>query len=124
MSVVDTETDTIIHRITLNYPPGGFILSPINPALIYVRHMNVSYDNGFYPIDDGYLQEVNIETKQVGRQVKTGYNPLNIVITKDGKQAYISCCLSDRIDIIDLEKMEIIGKIETSPRPHGIIFDD
>jgi DNA-binding beta-propeller fold protein YncE len=122
MSIVDTHTDTILHRITLDYPPSGFILSPINPSLIYVRHMNVEYETGFHSIDDGYLQEINIETKQIGRKVKTGKNPLNIIITKDGKRAYLSCGMSDRIDIIDLEKMTIIGKIDTSPSPHGIAF--
>ena len=68
------------------------------------------------------MQEVNIDTKQVGRRVKTGKQPLNIVITEDGKLAYLSCGMSNRIDIIDLEKMEVIGNIGTSPGPHGIIF--
>lgn len=124
MSIVDTQSDTILHRISLNYPPSGFICSPINPSLIYVRHMNVSYDKGFYPIDDGYLQEVNIQTKQIGRLIKTGKNPINMLITKDGKQIYLSCGMSHTIDIIDLDKMEIIRKISTSPAPHGIIFTD
>ena len=122
MSIVDTTTDTIIYRITLNYPPSGFISSPIDPSLIYVRHMNVSYENGFYPTDDGYLQEVNIETKQAGRIVKTSKNPLNRVITHDGKIAYVSCVMGASIDIIDLVEMEVIGKIDTSPSPHGIAF--
>jgi DNA-binding beta-propeller fold protein YncE len=124
MSIVDTETDTIISRISLDHRPSGFSVSPINPSLIYVRHFNVSYENGFYATDDGYLQEVNIQTNQIGRQVKTGKHPLNIIITKDGKQAYLSCGMSHRIDIIDLEKMEIIRKIDTALAPHGIAFVD
>ena len=39
LSIVDTQTDTILQRITLNYPPSGFIFSPTNPSLIYVRHL-------------------------------------------------------------------------------------
>ncbi len=113
LCLVDTESDTITHRITLDYPPSAFELSPINPSLIYVRHMNISYDQGLKPTDDGYLQEVDIDTRKAGRQLKLGSYPLNMLITNNGKRAYISCGLSDRVEIIDLNKMEIIGKIDT-----------
>lgn len=84
--------------------------------------MNVNYDNGLKSTNDGYLQEIDIHTRKIGRQLKLGYYPLNMIITNDGKYAYISCGLSDRIEIIDLNKMEIIGKIETGPLPHGLAF--
>ncbi|CAF1249638.1 unnamed protein product [Didymodactylos carnosus] len=74
MSIIDTQTDTIISRITLHYPPSGFLVSPINPSLIYVRQFTISYPKGFYPTDDGYLQEVNIQTNERGRKIKIGQN--------------------------------------------------
>lgn len=124
LCLVDTESDTIIHRITLDYPPSAFELSPNNPSLIYVRHMNINYDQGLKPTDNGYLQEVDIDTKKIGRKVKLGYYPLNMVIKNDGKRAYLSCALSDRIEIIDLNKMEIIGNINPGSLPHGLAFAD
>ncbi|CAF0848252.1 unnamed protein product [Adineta steineri] len=124
MAIVDTETDTILYHINLDFPPSGFIISPINPSLIYIRHMNVGYENGFYSTDNGYLQELNLETKQLGRRLRTGKNPIDIIITKNGKQAYVSCGMSHRIDIINLDSMTISGHIATSPSPHGIMLVD
>ncbi len=123
--LVDTQSDTIVYRLTLCYPPSAFELSPINPAVIYVRHKNTTYDtNEIKVLDDGYLQEVNIETRKVGRKLRIGQHPLNMLITNDGKQGYISCGLNDRVDIIDLVKMELIGKIDTARAPHGLAFVD
>ncbi len=122
MSIVDAQSDAILCNTSLDYCPSEFEVAPSNPFLIYVRHMNVEYENGFHSIDDGYLQE--IKTKLTARRVKNGKNPLNIIITKDGKQAYLSCEMSHWIDVIDLNNMKIIGKIDTSPSPHCLAFAD
>ncbi|UJR19462.1 hypothetical protein I4U23_022593 [Adineta vaga] len=122
MSIVETKTDEILYHINLDYPPSGFIISPINSSIIYVRHMNVAYDDGFHSVDQGFLQEINFETKNLGRKVQIGKNPINIIITKNGKLAFISCGMSHRIDIVDLDQMELIGNIQTSLSPHGLIF--
>lgn len=81
-------------------------------------------NNKIKATDDGYLQEVNIETREIGRKIRIGQHPLNMVVTDDGKHGYISCGLSDRVDIIDLANMELIGKIDTAKAPHGLAFVD
>jgi DNA-binding beta-propeller fold protein YncE len=123
MCLVDTQSDTILYRIILDYHPSGFEFSPKDPSLLYVRHMNVSYKGvDVRATHEGYIQEVFLTTRSMGRRVKVGKDPINMLVSKDGKRAYVSCILSKGVWVLDLDIMEVIDIIDTGRLPHGSAF--
>ena len=46
--------------------------------------------------------------------------PLGVFFSVDGKTAYVSAVESDVVLKIDLEKMSVVGRVETGLAPDGL----
>jgi YVTN family beta-propeller protein len=79
-------------------------------------------DQGFYfdkPTSD-YVYKIDVETKQVVATIKAGVAPHGVVVSPDGKRAYIANLLSDDVSVIDTATDKEITKIKVGKMPNGI----
>ncbi len=51
------------------------------------------------------LLVVNTEKKKVTKEIKVGVRPHSVVVSRDGKTAYVSNQWSDNVSVIDLERI-------------------
>ncbi|CAF1195805.1 unnamed protein product [Adineta steineri] len=75
MSIIDANKDEIICYLNLDYLLSGLVISPINSSILYVRHMNIAYENNSYSIDEGFFKEINFETQHIERKIQIRKNP-------------------------------------------------
>jgi YVTN family beta-propeller protein len=48
--------------------------------------------------------------------------PLGIQMASDGKRVYIARAQANRVDAIDLDKLEVVGSVETGKGPDGLAY--
>ncbi len=51
-------------------------------------------------------------TEFVIKYISTRHSPRGIVITPDGRTAFVANCLDDSVTVIDLERLEAVGRID------------
>lgn len=83
----------------------------------------------FYLADQGYyfsqptsdlVYKIDIEKRAVAKEIKAGKAPHGVVVSKDGKYAYITNLLDGSVSVIDtVTDLEII-KIPVGKEPNGI----
>lgn len=79
-------------------------------------------DQGFYfdkPTSD-YVYKIDVQAKQVVARIKAGVAPHGVVVSLDGKRAYITNLLSDDISVIDTAADKEITKIKVGRMPNGV----
>ncbi len=64
----------------------------------------------------GTVAVLNLESGTV-KTIPVGENPQGAVITRDGKRVYVTASIGNSIAIIDTEKQELRGRIETGKGP-------
>lgn len=79
-------------------------------------------DQGYYfgkPTSD-YVYKIDIAQKQVVGSIQAGVAPHGVVISHDGKRAYITNLLSGNVSLIDTATDTEITKITVGGMPNGI----
>lgn len=70
----------------------------------------------------GVVLVVDAATRKIVKRIAMPGVPLGIQFAADGKRAYISRTLARRVDVIDMEKLEIVGSVETGDGPDGLAW--
>jgi YVTN family beta-propeller protein len=110
VTVIDTKTNKVIGRIEVGLHPHG-IATPAAQDVIYVTIEGK---------DPGELVCIDTTTDKITRSMKVGPEPNQLAVTPDGKLAYVPD--KDGFwEVIDLEKLELVKKIETGGRPHNTL---
>lgn len=79
-------------------------------------------DQGYYfgkPTSD-YVYVIDVQGKQVVGKIQAGVAPHGVVVSPDGKRAYITNLLSDDISVIDTATDKELTKIKVGKMPNGI----
>jgi YVTN family beta-propeller protein len=110
VSVIDLKTNKVIGRIEVGPHPHGIAI----PAAQDVVYVTVE---GKEP---GELVAIDPTTDKITRSMKVGPEPNQLAVTPDGKLSFVPA--KDGFwDVIDLEKFEILKRIETGGRPHNTL---
>lgn len=63
--------------------------------------------------------------KQLG-EVEVGLFPLTITSSPDGRLAYVACVVSSTVDIVDLETLDRLARLDIAklgePGAHGLAY--
>lgn len=59
-------------------------------------------------------------SRKLVKKLSLGVGAAHILIERDGARAFVSCTPSHYISIIDLKKLEVIGKLDVGQRPDGM----
>jgi YVTN family beta-propeller protein len=66
---------------------------------------------------------VDTATRKVVFSVKTkGHNPEHAVFTPDSRRVYVSAENGRSVDVIDVDRREVVGQVPVGQRPRGIGF--
>lgn len=117
VAFINTETNEVSY-VKLPFGAEGAIQSYATPD---GRYLYVA-DQGFYfekPTSD-YVYKIDVQTKQVISTIKAGVAPHGVVVSPNGKRAYITNLLSDDISVIDTTLDREITKIKVGKMPNGI----
>ena len=64
------------------------------------------------------------KTYKVVKDIKTSRRPRDMHFNADHSKLYVACGDDDVIDIIDVARLEVIGKLATGPSPETFALDE
>src|SRR6266852_8424589 len=64
------------------------------------------------------------KTYQVVKDIKVSRRPRDMHFNADHTKLYVACGDDDVIDIVDVAKLEVIGKLATGPSPETFALDE
>lgn len=79
-------------------------------------------DQGFYfdqPVGDT-VYKIDLQERKVVQAIKGGSAPHGVVVSKDGKFAYITNLKSDDVSVIDIAQGKEVANIKVGKAPNGI----
>jgi len=79
-------------------------------------------DQGYYfdkPTSD-YVYKINVDSREVVERIQAGVAPHGVVVSHDGKKAYITNLLSNDISVIDTASDREIKRVKVGNMPNGI----
>jgi YVTN family beta-propeller protein len=97
------------------------------PIQLYLR----PDDRRLYVADQGVLfgrpasnklYEIDLEKGAVSREVRLGRAPHGVVVSDDGRWAYVTNLWDANISVVDLEKWDEVAMVPTGTGPNGITF--
>ena len=65
---------------------------------------------------------VDLGSWQVVRRIPVGAMPVGILITPDGRTAYVANTQDDKITVIDLTRWQVAGEIVAGDEPDGMAW--
>jgi YVTN family beta-propeller protein len=108
IDVIDTATKKVVKKISLGERPYRVRFTPDGKQVV----ATMPNTKELIVIDAASREEI--------KRIKLESYPLGLIFSKDGKLAFISATQSDFVFKIDLEKGEVIGKVETGKASDGI----
>src|SRR5205807_1459900 len=66
---------------------------------------------------------IDPKTYKVIKDIKTSRRPRDMHFSADRSKLYVACGDDDVIDILDVAKLEVIGRIPTGPSPETFAID-
>ncbi|MGW0883065.1 YncE family protein [Streptomyces sp. NPDC002671] len=74
----------------------------------------------------GRLTVFSADTRKHVGEVEVGLFPLTITSSPDGRLAYVACVVSSTVDIVDLETLESLARLDVTklgePGAHGLAY--
>src|SRR5713226_9426608 len=67
---------------------------------------------------------IDPKTHQVVKDIKVSRRPRDMHFNADHTRLYVACGDDDVIDIVDVAKLEVIGKLATGPSPETFAIDE
>lgn len=124
--VIDAATASVVDTL-----PTENIVLPVHltsTGLLLVGELRVEPD----PVSrlgrqaPGRLTVFSADTHERLGQVEVGRFPLTITASPDGRLAYVACVVSSTVDIVDLETMEGVGRLDIAKSgeagAHGLAY--
>src|ERR1700690_470038 len=67
---------------------------------------------------------IDPRTNKVVKDLRTSRRPRDMHFSADHTKLYVACGDDDVIDIIDVAKLEVVGKLNTGPSPETFAMDE
>ena len=110
ISVIDTATNTVKESFKVGEMPIRIKFTPDG------KHAVVSDPRG------GELIIIDAATRKDVKRLKAAGVPLGIQMQPDGKRAYVALAQAGQVAVLDLDKLEIVGQVETGKGPDGLAW--
>jgi YVTN family beta-propeller protein len=110
ISIIDTTTRTVKETFKLGELPIRLKFTPDGKRVLVTDPRA----NAVVVLDAATRKEV--------KRISMDGLPLGIQMAPDGRHAYIARAQAGRVDAIDLEKLEVVGSVETGNGPDGLAY--
>src|SRR4051794_1046361 len=127
MSIIDASTLNVIATVPLGKRPRGIHASPdgktIYVALSGSPIAGPDVDESTLPPPDKSADGIgvfDIAQNKIVRMIKSGSDPENFDISKDGKLLYVSNEDIAGVSIVDVNEGKVLRTLQTGPEPEGV----
>ncbi|MFI6346307.1 YncE family protein [Streptomyces sp. NPDC050560] len=124
--VVDTATASVVD--TLHTDSGVVPVHLTSTGLVLAGEMGSSLGvaASFGRPRPGRLTVFSADTRKELGRIEVGVLPLTITSSPDGRLAYVACVASSTVDIVDLETLERLARLDIprldEPGAHGLAY--
>ncbi len=106
---IDSKTLAVVRKYNLGFTPGMVRAAPNDSLWV------TDGDNG--------KVQFNMLSEDMGMgDVDTGAGAHGLVFSNDGKTAFVTNQKDDSLSILDVESMQVIGKVAVGKKPNGLTF--
>jgi DNA-binding beta-propeller fold protein YncE len=70
----------------------------------------------------GELFIIDVETRKELKRLNIGHGAAGILVEDNGSRAFVGCTPDNYVAVIDLKKLEVIGRIDVGPGPDGLAW--
>src|ERR1700683_548786 len=67
---------------------------------------------------------IDPKTYKVVKDIKVARRPRDIHFSADHSMLYVACGDDDVVDILDVAKLQVVGKLKTGPSPEAFAIDE
>lgn len=67
---------------------------------------------------------VDPKTNKIVKDIKVARRPRDMHFSADHSLLYVACGDDDVIDILDVAKLQVVGKLKTGPSPEAFAIDE
>ncbi len=71
---------------------------------------------------DASLLVLEATTRKEAKQLNLGGGSAGILIAPDGSRAYVAVSMADKVAVLDLKTLEVIGQIDAGKQPDGLAW--
>ena len=118
VSVIDTQSNTVIATIPVGGIPGGVAVSP-DGNKIYVTSYNITSslanDNG-----KGIVSVIDGATNTVTATVSVGFYPTGVTVSPDGNKIYVTNSKDNDVSVVNTQTNAVIATIPVGLDPRGV----
>jgi YVTN family beta-propeller protein len=65
---------------------------------------------------------MDASTRKEVKQLSLGGGAAGILIVPDGSRAYVAVSTSDKVVVVDLKTLEVVGQISAGKQPDGLAW--
>jgi YVTN family beta-propeller protein len=129
ISIIDTETNKVKESFKVGLLPIRLKFSPDGKQVLVsdprgggtAGEANLSALQALSPTS-GEVIVVDVASRKIIKRLPVPGVPLGFQFAPDGKRAFVSRTLARRVDVIDMQKLEVVGSIDTGDGPDGLAW--
>jgi YVTN family beta-propeller protein len=111
VSVIDTATKKVVTTIDVGTKHSNRVKFTPNGKLALISD-----------IQTGELVVVDVAARKVTKRVKLGSSAEGILVQPNGTRAFVAVSADNKVDVVDLKTLEVVGSIEGLNDPDGMAW--
>ena len=111
MSIIDTATDKVVHTIAMGTKMANRVKFTRDGKRVLVSD----------PPSNALLV-YDTASRQLVKRLDAEAGPEGILITPDGKRAFIACSAAGKVAVLDLDTLTFTGSVATGKDPDGMAW--
>lgn len=111
--VIDPVTRKVIKKVAVGTVPIQVYATP-DSQLLFVANQGTKKSPG------PTVSVVNLETLEVTKTVETGPGPHGVVVSGDGRYAFVTNIYANSVSVIEVKDLKVVATIPVGRGPNGI----
>ena len=109
VSIIDTAAKKVIETIPVGTKHSNRVKFTLDGKLVLISDLG-----------SGELLVLDAKTRKVTKRMKLGSSVEGILMEPSGKRAYAAVSGDNKVDVVDLGTLEVVGTMETGKDPDGL----
>ena len=111
VSIIDLVTKKVTQTIDVQTKHSNRLKFSLDGKLVLISDLG-----------SGDVVFVDVPSRKVTKRLKVGKNAEGILIPPEGSKAYVAAAADNKVVIIDLKRLEVVGEIATGKGPDGMAW--
>jgi YVTN family beta-propeller protein len=111
VSVIDTENDTVIDKITVSEGPNGIAVDPEKKRVYVANERNNT------------VSVIDTKTNKVTGNISVGRHPTSVALNPANNTLYVANSGNNTVSVINTETNNVTNDIRVGEAPFGVVVD-